>query len=496
MSDGALIFACAGALLAAFGAGAQLLPQLVARSLGFGLLLLAWVALVASLVPSSLTDRWPFLVAAGVIAFAVAWWLEGALAGREHWLLAFAAGAAIFRVPVPTGDGTAMLLLPIYLAIGVGSVAVIRRALRDRGGQATDRRIGDRGWATRLLDAAVALQVLIAAVSMCWSIDRAGTTEALAFFLVPFLLGYLLIRRWIRGSAQVLPAAWALLTGVGVAAVVGLLQAITHEVWWNPKVIDANRFRADFRTNSLFWDPNIFGRSLVYGIVALVAIVLVGRFGPRGAPAIVAFGALLLTALWTTYSQSSWFALAAALAALGVLTLPPNVRRWVAGAIIVACIVVTPMAIDQLRGRDASGRRDVVEAGLDLARDRPVAGWGAGAFETAAIARAREDGQYNSRLTASHTTPVTVGAELGALGIAGYVMLLIAAIATILTRWRRSSTPAGWPTAPVVWASGAFVAVVAHSLLYAAFYEDPLMWAALGILATLPAIDAAGRAAE
>jgi hypothetical protein len=93
---------------------------------------------------------------------------------------------------------------------------------------------------------------------------------------------------------------------------------------------------------------------------------------------------------------------------------------------------------------------------------------------------------------ASHTTPVTVFAELGLLGAFTYLTLLTSAVVTMLARWRRP--PGGtsayeWPIAPIIWAGATLFALIAHSLLYAGFFEDPTLWVALAVLASLPAAE-------
>lgn len=487
------------ALLAAVGGVARMQRARWLRVAGLAALLAAWLGLASSITPPGVRDRWPLLAAAVAAALALGWVGGRFLPGREAWLLGLGAAVLVVRVPVPTGDGTAMLLMPLYAMIGFGALAMLRQEVQHGRHRGWRTRAGDRGGATRLLDVGVAALPVAAAASSTWSIDRSASTEALAFFLVPFLLGYTLVRWLVESAPSLRPTAWGLLAAAGVAALAGIWQAVAREVWWNPKVVDANRFRAEFRTNSLFWDPNIYGRALVVALLAVVAWAIVSRMSRRRGAAAAAFAALLLTALWHTYSQSSWLALAAALLVLTVLTLPPRARRWAAAAVVIVVLAGLPWAAERLAGDDASGRQDVVRTGLALAADRPLLGSGVGTFEAAARERARERGVTAPRLDDSHTTPVTVLAELGVLGMAAYLALLTATAVTALARWRRASTPAaaaraggavddppGWPRAPLVWATGALSALFVHSLLYAGFFEDPTLWVALAVLASLP----------
>ena len=497
------------AVLAAIAASAGALARatLVARIhvLGIPLLLAGWVGLGWSVLPASVTDRAVLAALALAVSVAAGWLVAGRLVGRERWLLAAGAALLALRVPVPTGaDDRAMLLAPLYVVLALGALVAIRGELAAlRTGEV---RLADRGGATRLVDVGTALLPALATASLTWSWVPADTTESLAFYLVPFVLAYALVRTWLPAGVDLRPASVALVASTLVYAAVGLVQAATREVWWNPKVIDANRFRPDVRTNSLLWDPNIYGRVLVVGLLALVAWLLVRRLAPRAAAIVVVALAVLGAALWNTYSQSSWIALAAATALLAVLTLPPRPRRWVAALLVVVVLAGLPVAARQLAGDDADGRREVVQTGLALASERPLAGWGVGTFEAAARARERERGEARPRLVASHTTPVTIFAELGILGAFAYLTLLTSAAVAVLARWRRASTAGsvartsgadafatGWPDAPLVWATGVLAALFAHSLLYASFFEDPITWVALAVLASLPV---AGSARE
>ncbi len=465
---------------------------------GVPLLLAGWLALATTVLPSSIRAHAALVALALVTAIGVGWLLARLLEGRERWLLAIGAIVLTVRIPVPTGgDEDAMVLAPLYVVIALGALVVIRRELAQvRTGE---RLTPDRGGATRLLDFGAALLPAVATASITWSWIPERSTETLAFYLVPFVLAYSILRTLLETGVDLRPATWALV-GTGVAfALVGLGQAATRTVWWNPKVIDANKFRPDFRTNSLFWDPNMYGRALVVALLALVVWLLVTRARTRALVACVMAATAFVIALWNTFSQSSWLALAGAFALLAVLTIPPRPRRWVAAALALLVIAGLPLAASGLSGNDETGRRDVVRTGLALAAERPVLGWGVGTFEPAARARELERGDRDPDLTASHTTPVTVFAELGVLGAFTYLTLLASAAVTILARWRRSSTPAsaarangsdpnatGWPIGPIVWASAALMALFTHSLLYAGFFEDPTLWVALAVLASLP----------
>jgi MFS superfamily sulfate permease-like transporter len=112
------------AVLASAGALARASTRGRVHAAGVPLLVLGWLGLLLAVAPDSVRDRWPLALVAMAVAVVVGWVLAGALAGRERWLLAAGGAFLTVRVPVPTGDDTAMLLLPLYAVIALGALVV------------------------------------------------------------------------------------------------------------------------------------------------------------------------------------------------------------------------------------------------------------------------------------------------------------------------------------------------------------------------------------
>lgn len=74
----------------------------------------------------------------------------------------------------------------------------------------------------------------------------------------------------------------------------------------------------------------------------------------------------------------------------------------------------------------------------------------------------------------SHTTPITIAAEQGTIGLLAYVALLAAALLTLARGPLRNR-----PVRVAILA--AFVALVVHSWAYADFLEDPITWTLLAV---------------
>ena len=76
----------------------------------------------------------------------------------------------------------------------------------------------------------------------------------------------------------------------------------------------------------------------------------------------------------------------------------------------------------------------------------------------------------------SHTTPLTVFAELGVIGLVLYAWLLAGGAWLILQVWRRDETMG-------LVLGAAFVGLFVHALFYSGFLEDPLTWFVIGLAA-------------
>jgi O-antigen ligase len=192
-------------------------------------------------------------------------------------------------------------------------------------------------------------------------------------------------------------------------------------------------------------------------------------------------------------SQSSFAALLLGLLVLAALRWRPLV---VGGAVVAALVIggaVVVAAPEQVglhtgssKGldRSTSGRTDLIKGGARMARDRPLWGFGSGSF--ANDFRKRERVHSEKSAAASHTIPVTVAAEQGAIGLVSYLWLLICAFALLFGGLRRA-VRAGPPGDGVGRAAmaAAYAGLILHTLVYAAFLEDPLSWVLLALGAAL-----------
>jgi O-antigen ligase len=461
---------------AALAAAAVLVRSSRLRALAMaGALVLTPALLVAHIwdAPQFAPFRWSPLIALGAAVAGIGL-LAGAavLIDRRPAVLPVAALVALpFRVPIEAGGASANLLVPLYFVVGAGALAFVVPRLRG-----AERDEGPRAGALEWL--LVGLVVLYALQSL-YSENFGKALEQVVFFYVPFALLFALLVR-VEWTPRLLRTCFGVLLGLAVVfCLIGFVEYQQRELLLNPQVIASNQFQSYFRVNSLFFDPNIFGRFLVMVMLATTAAMLwAGR--ARG----VLLAGVALAVLWgglvLTLSQSS---LAALLVGLAVLAGLRWSARWTAAVALAALalgaagVAAFPQALRlKLDSQESiesatSGRGKLIAGGWRLFVARPVAGWGSGAFEP--VYRRRERVSGERAITASHTIPLTVAAEQGAIGALVYLALLAVALARLLRGARGSPARAA--------IAAAFAALVVHTWLYAAFLEDPLAWALLAI---------------
>jgi hypothetical protein len=120
---------------------------------------------------------------------------------------------------------------------------------------------------------------------------------------------------------------------------IGYVEYATRSLLLNPKVIASNQFETYFRVNSLFFDPNIYGRFLATVMLCLTAVLLWTRDRRTVVLSIVAL-AFLWGGLVLTLSQSSFTALLAGLLVLAALRWGLKPAAIAAGVALLVGVVV------------------------------------------------------------------------------------------------------------------------------------------------------------
>jgi O-antigen ligase len=417
------------------------------------------------------------IVGAVVVVIAVA--AFAAVLMRWPRLIAPLCIAALpFRIPIAAGSHTYELLVPLYFVVAAGTLASVVTAVRSTPTPRPPR---------HLFEWILGGYLVLYAVQAWYSVDFFNALRTMVFFYVPFALMLALLRdqHWDRELLR-----RCLVVTVALAIVfsgIAFVEEATKSVFLNSKLAENNQVHSYFTVNSVFFDPNIFGRYLSLVMIVVLAVVL---FDERPRIQLAATGtlAVLWSALVFTISRSSLAALLLGMAVLAAI-------RWrlkpvlivgavvlVIGAIAVA-IRPTTFGLNQGLNGASAGRAGLVSGGLRMFGDRPGWGYGSGSF-----AREFHLKHPNNKtgLYDSHTIPITVAAEQGVIGLTVYAVLVLTALLALFRGIRGDP----WRTA----IAAAFLALLLHTLLYAGFLEDPLTWTLLAIGGALAALPPAPKA--
>ena len=417
------------------------------------------------------------VVAAGIVG-VIALTALAAVLLRARWLvIPLVAVAAPFRLPLDFGrshkyfiavahGGQLGRYLPLYVVLAVATMALVLDTLRGRPLQAIRREIAYPA----------AAFLAFSSLSLMWTIDSGSARNLLEYFLLPFAVLVAVV-----GRASIAPRLPRILAIVAIAlaslfSVVGVVEAATHRlIFYSHSLQVSNTYTTFFRVTSLFRDPSLYGRHVVLGMVVVVVCLWLRKIDPASAAALLA---LMFAGLYFSYSQSSYAALFVVVLAVTLVAADPRTRRLALAAAVVvvfAAIAIAAAKVAHTSVRKAtSDRSRRITLTARVFEHHPLAGVGLGGQPRASQRLATHYGPLQNFV--SHTTPLTVAAELGVIGLLLYIAVLLGA-ARALDAVRRRHQALGLSLAAV------FLALFVHSLAYSGFFEDPITWLVLGIAA-------------
>jgi len=142
--------------------------------------------------------------------------------------------------------------------------------------------------------------------------------------------------------------------------------------------------------------------------------------------------------------------------------------------VLAGAAFVAATAVNDSARQATSGRTRLARVTWVVFTNHPLVGVGIGGQPQASKDEAKT--QLSAKRDRSHTTPLTVAAELGILGLLAYAALLAGATRLLLLL-TRSNRALG------LGAGAVFLALFVHSLFYAGFFEDPIVWGVMALAA-------------
>ncbi len=476
------------AVLGALGAPLLLVPGRRALVLaGLGLIALAEAVMAVS-GPSSVS---PARAALGLVGLAILGVVTVVFVRRPELVPLAILVAAPLRMPLDFGaahrfyvglpqDGEIGRLLPLYGFIVAAAVALAWRLVRNPAANATAL--------PREIAVPLGALVAFASISVLWSTADAAAQNLLQYFLLPFAVLVVVVGR--SPFPAWMPRALGY-TAVALAAVfslVGLIEEATQRlIFYTPSVQIGNAYSNFFRVTSLFRDPSLYGRQIVLAMAIVLTAMWYRKIGMLLASLVTVF---LFAGLVFSYSQSSLVALFAVAVLISVVAGDRAVRLVAAITAVVVLAGGGAFIADKVAGastqRVTSDRSRRIDLTVKVIRHHPLVGVGLGSQPKASQAVSKNGGPPS--LFVSHTTPLTVFAELGIVGLFLYAALLLGAAKALLRAFRLDNA-FGLALASV------FAALFVHSLFYSGFFEDPVTWLVLGIASSF-LIARAGPKAE
>jgi len=246
------------------------------------------------------------------------------------------------------------------------------------------------------------------------------------------------------------------------------------------------------RAYGTFEQPNPYGGylgltlPLAVGFLAVWILPTAGRVTGRWLAGAVAAGALMAAALVMSWSRGAWLGFAAAVASMVTAVAARSGR-----AAVIVLVLVTLMAyvvlvgglglppslaqrlgdflpyvsLTDVRGVEVTDANFAVlermahwQAALDMWTDHPWLGVGAGNYEAAYASYALP--LWPLALGHAHNYYLNIAAETGAVGLAVYLLLWVAAVAAA---WRAARRSSGWSLAASLGILGVVVHLSAHN---------------------------------
>ena len=264
---------------------------------------------------------------------------------------------------------------------------------------------------------------------------------------------------------------------------------------WREVLIQSDE--VSYRANATFGDPNILARYLAITIPLAVGLILVT--GPRRLTlylAIPALGASML-GIVASASRSGWLVLLL----VGFLTvwLAP-IRLYTKVALTTASVVLVGGLLTLLfmqGGGEADRVRTIwspievlgqrtflIRAGFAMWRDNPLIGVGSGNYQHTLVVSYLDVIPEWARTTLSHTSLVSVLAELGVIGVAAFAFVMLRiGIVTGIVYHRAKSEP--YTRLITGWLAASLIGIVLHSQSEGRLVDEPYLWFLLALLVSL-----------
>lgn len=349
----------------------------------------------------------------------------------------------------------------------------------------------------------VALLALVV-LGVAWS--DAPTQPENSILIMPMYVAFVFVApSLIEDRRDVERILGAFLLVAAMLAVLAIAQRLLGVFNWRTILIQSDEY--SYRSNATFADPNNLARFL--SIAMSLAVGLILTTGPRRLTVYLALPMLAVCSVGivATASRSGWLMLV--FCTFLVVMLSP-ISRFTKAKLVVAAgtslaalltLLLLQGGTDAERVRSlASGvqvigqREFLIKAGWEMFKDNPFVGVGSGNYQHALIVSYLYILPEWARTTLSHTSLISLLAELGIVGIVALTMVVLR-IGMVVTRTYFATTS---PFNRLItgWLGSSLIGILLVSQSEGRLLDEPYLWVLLALLVSMETRFAAARARE
>jgi O-antigen ligase len=284
--------------------------------------------------------------------------------------------------------------LPLGIAIQQGALAllfawfVLQLWIDERGGVVATH---GRAWPRSPLD--VPLAVLAAALLLSTAFCPAPLRSLRSYDRLWIVAAFFATYHLVRTRDEIVRLVWITIIAAAIVAAYGVVQHFTgidlaRTLVGKPPNLDPFWLGQGYRTNGLHPSGITYAHNLLFPLTIATGYALASGLPPRRRVALgIAWTAMVL-ALVFSLTRGVWLAFAVVLLLMALLR---GGRMAIAAGAGLAVLVLLLVGVDpgiRERARSAFdlpanlGRTQIWSANLDMARERPLLGWGYGNYKS------------------------------------------------------------------------------------------------------------------
>ncbi len=341
-----------------------------------------------------------------------------------------------------------------------------------------------------LLPLAVLLFVVV--IGVAWSDSMKPTNSIL---IMPMYVAFVFVApSLIEDRRDLERIVAAFLIAAALLSVVAIAQRVLGVFQWRTILIQSDDY--SYRSNAFFADPNNLARFLAISIALAAATILVS--GPRRLTIYLAAPMLALSALGIilTASRSGWLGML--LASFLVVVMSP-IRRYTKlrltvlafgglGFMLALLFMQGGANAERVQslgsGIELVGQREfLIKGGWEMWKDNPLTGVGSGNYQHTLLVSYLWTLPSWAQTTLSHTSLISVLAELGVIGM-GVITLFTIRVVTAC-RAAYALTPDRYSRLMVAWCAAALIEILFQSQSEGRLLEEPFLYLIFAIVVAL-----------